>query len=74
MRRIHWGPDQLDRLERAIDDAQRIRITRRGTEYVILPRALRSEGPTEVIVAVHPNTGEEMRFRLDEIEEFSVIA
>jgi hypothetical protein len=72
--RVRWGPDQLDRLERAIEESQRIRIVRRGTEYVILPRTLRSQGPTEVIVAVHPNTGEEMRFRLDEIEAFSVIA
>ena len=70
---MRWKPDDLDRLERAIDDEERIQISRRGTEYVIVPRELRAEGSTEVIVAVHPNTGEEMRFRLDEIDGFSVI-
>jgi len=70
---MRWRPDDLDRLERAIDDQERIQISRRGTEYVIVPRQLRPEGSTEVIVAVHPNTGVEMRFRLDEIDGFSVI-
>lgn len=71
---VHWGPEAMDRLERALDEERRVRISRRGTEYVILPRRLRSEGATEVIVAVHPNTGEEMEFRLDEIEDFSILS
>lgn len=70
---VRWGPEEVDRLERAIDEERRIRIRRRGTEYVIVPQALRGEGSTEVIVAVHPTTGEEMRFRLDELDEFPVI-
>lgn len=70
---MRWGPAEIDRLERAIQDEDRIQLSRRGTEYVIQPRELRSEGATEVIVAVHPNTGEEMRFRLDEVEHFAVI-
>lgn len=70
---MHWGPERMDRLERAIDEERRVQLSRRGTEYVILPRRLRSEGATEVIVAVHPTTGEEMEFRLDEIEDFVVL-
>jgi hypothetical protein len=70
---VRWKPQDLDRLERAIDEGTRIQISRRGTEYVIQPRELRNAGPTEEIVAVHPTTGEEMRFRLDEIDRFSVI-
>lgn len=70
---MRWRPQDLDRLERAIDEGARIQLSRRGTEYVIQPRELRSDGPTEVIVAVHPNTGQEVRFPLDEIDEFSVI-
>ena len=70
---MRWKPQDLDRLERAIDEGARIQLSRRGTEYVILPRELRSEGATEVIVAVHPNTGDEMRFALDEIDGFSVL-
>lgn len=71
---VHWGPEEMDRLERALDEEHRVRIVRRGTEYVILPRRLRPEGSTEVIVAVHPNTGEEMEFRLDEIDDFTVLS
>ena len=70
---MRWRPQDLDRLERAIDEGARIRLSRRGTEYVILPRELRSEGAREVIVAVHPNTGDEMRFALDEVDEYAVL-
>ncbi|HEX2188034.1 MAG TPA: hypothetical protein VHG51_04000 [Longimicrobiaceae bacterium] len=70
---MRWRPQDLDRLERAIDEGARIQLSRRGSEYVIQPRELRSEGATEVIVAVHPNTGDEMRFALDEIDHFSVL-
>lgn len=70
---MRWRPQDLDRLERAIDEGARIQLSRRGTEYVIAPRELRGEGTDEVIVAVHPNTGEEMRFRLSEIDSFVVL-
>lgn len=70
---MRWRPQDLDRLERAIDEGARVQLSRRGTEYVIQPRELRSEGATEVILAVHPTTGQEMRFPLDEIDEFTVI-
>lgn len=70
---MRWRPQDLDRLERAIDEGARIQLSRRGTEYVILPRELRSEGATEVIVAVHPTTGDEMRFALEEIDGFTVL-
>ncbi len=70
---MRWRPQDLDRLERAIDEGARIQLSRRGTEYVIQARELRSEGTSEVIVAVHPTTGEEMRFALDEIDDFAVI-
>lgn len=70
---MRWRPQDLDRLERAIDEGARIQLSRRGTEYVISPLRLRSEGADEVIVAVHPNTGEEMRFRLSEVDSFTVL-
>jgi hypothetical protein len=50
-----------------------VQLSRRGTEYVIQPRELRIEGTSEVILAVHPNTGLEMKFSLDEIDDFTVI-
>ncbi|HEX7239931.1 MAG TPA: hypothetical protein VF263_06670 [Longimicrobiaceae bacterium] len=70
---MRWRPQDLDRLERAIDEGARIQLSRRGTEYVIVPREIRTEGAEEVIVAVHPTTGDEMRFGLDEIDAFSVL-
>ncbi|HEX2093839.1 MAG TPA: hypothetical protein VHG28_15660 [Longimicrobiaceae bacterium] len=71
---MRWRPEDLDRLERAIDEGTRVQLSRRGTEYVIVPRTLETEGATEVIVAVHPGTGEEMRFPLDEIDSFTLLA
>ena len=70
---MRWRPQDLDRLERAIDEGARVQLSRRGTEYVIQPRELRIEGTSEVILAVHPNTGLEMKFSLDEIDDFTVI-
>lgn len=70
----HWRPEELDRLERAITEGTRIQLFRRGTEYVILPRALRTDGPTEMLLATHPGTGEEFAFPLDEIDHFVLLS
>lgn len=70
---MNWSPARLDRLERAITDRERIRIVRRGTEYVIVPDSLRTDIGTEVLSATHPNTGDRMEFRLDEVDDFAVI-
>jgi hypothetical protein len=69
---MKWDPRQIDRLEEAIRDGERIELMRRGTEYSLIPRSLRSEGATEVLVATHTTTGEDLEFRLDEIERWSV--
>lgn len=63
----------MDRLERAIAEGARIQILRRGTEYVVLPQSVRSEGATEILVATTP-MGDDLSFRLDEVDEFDVIA
>lgn len=62
----------MDRLERAISEGSRIQLRRRGTEYVLLPRRLRSEASTDVLLAT-TTTGDELSFSLDEIERFAVI-
>lgn len=67
-----WGPEDLDRLERAIAEGARIHLVRRGTDYSLRPRSLRSEGATEVLVATHTLTGEDLEFRLDEVQEWVV--
>ena len=64
---------EYDALERAVTDGRRIAIYRRGTEYVVVPRRLRLEGGREAIDAVHPTTGEEITFYIDEVDEIEVV-
>jgi hypothetical protein len=68
----HWSPDEMDRLERAITEGARIQLSRRGTEYTVVPRKIDSRGPVETLIGVSA-TGDEMRFALDEIERFDVL-
>lgn len=64
---------QYDRLERAIIDGDRISLYRRGTEYVVIPVALKTVDGREAIMATHPTTGERMTFSLGEIDRFEVV-
>ena len=54
-------------------DGGRVQINRRGTEYVLVPHSLRTEGTVETVVGRHPTTGDDMEFRLDEIDRFAVV-
>jgi hypothetical protein len=65
---------QYDVLERAIADRRRIVIYRRGTEYVVIPRALRLVGGRELIEPTHPTTGDSFDFFIDELESIQVVA
>jgi hypothetical protein len=71
-RASQWGPGDLDRLERAIADGSRIHLMRRGTDYSVRPKSLRSDGASEVLTATHTTTGEDLEFRLDEVDEWTV--
>lgn len=66
-------PADYDALERAIADATRVVVMRRGTEYVIVPRRLRTEGRREVIEATNPTTGDALAFSLDDIDTINVV-
>ena len=68
----HWSPDEIDRLERAIIDGSRVQLSRRGTEYMVVPREIRSSGPNDELVGT-TNTGDELSFPFDEIEGYEVI-
>ena len=70
---VQFSHRQYDLLERAIVDRRRVAIYRRGTEYVVTPRSLTLSEGREVISAVHPTTGEEMTFYLDELDDIQVI-
>ena len=65
--------EQYDLLERAIIDGRRLVIYRRGTEYVVIPQALRVRGGRELIEATHPTTGDTITFDLADIDSLHVI-
>ena len=64
---------QYEALERAVIDRRRIAVYRRGTEYVVVPHALRIRNGREEIESVHPTTGEGIVFYIDEIDDIQVI-
>ncbi|MBA3341393.1 MAG: hypothetical protein H0T48_06110 [Gemmatimonadaceae bacterium] len=65
---------QYDALESAITHGRRVAIFRRGTEFVVVPKRLWSDGPREAVDVLHPTTGEEMTLFLDEIDRLDVVA
>jgi hypothetical protein len=70
---MRWTPDAVDALERAVAEGSRVALSRRGTEFVLIARALETEGPEEWLVGTHATTGEDLRVGLGEIEEFAVL-
>ncbi len=70
---VRWTADRMDQLERAVRDRLRVALTRRGTEYIVTALRVGSAERREVLVARLPMTGEELVFRLDEIDSFQVI-
>lgn len=69
---MDWSPNQMDSLERAIVEGFRVQLTRRGTEYVVVPREIRSTGPIDTLVGL-TSTGDELSFPLPEVDEFVVL-
>lgn len=69
---MHWSPNHMDRLERAILEGHRVQISRRGTEFVVIPRELVSRGGREFLIAT-TYAGGDLSFALDELEDFEVI-
>ena len=73
MTQLRWTTDRMDQLERAARDGLRVALTRRGTEYVVVAQRVTSRDQHETLIGWLPMTGEELTFRLDEIESFQVI-
>jgi len=63
----------MDQLEHAARKGLRVALSRRGTEYIVVALRVTSAGPNEVFVGLLPMTGEELTFRLNDIESFQVI-
>jgi hypothetical protein len=73
MSEIRWTSDRMDQLENAARKNLRVSLTRRGTEYVVTAIRVTSIGQHESLIGFLPMTGEELNFRLDEIDDFQVI-
>jgi hypothetical protein len=63
----------MEQLERATRLGRRVVLMRRGTEYVVVARRLLSSGGQETLIGYLPMTGEELRFELNELDEFQVV-
>lgn len=63
----------MDRLERAARLGKRVSLSRRGTEFVVIARAIRLRSRREELVVLLPMTGEELTFALEEIDDFTVV-
>ena len=63
-----------DRLEGAIDRGRRLSIWRRGTEFIVIPGALRIVGGREALDAKHPTTGDALRLWIDEVDRWEVVS
>lgn len=64
---------EYDALESAISSGTRVVVTRRGTEYIVIPLRLKTASGREAIDARHPTTGEEMTLFIDEMSMFEVV-
>jgi len=72
---MRWSAERLDQLERAVREGLRVALTtRRGTEYIVIPSRIATDGPGDALVARLPMTGEELRFALDDIAAFHVLS
>jgi hypothetical protein len=63
----------MDQLEHAAREGQRVALSRRGTEYVVVALRVTSADRHEVLIGRLPMTGEELTFRLDQIDSFQVV-
>jgi uncharacterized protein with PhoU and TrkA domain len=70
---LRWTTDRMDQLEQAARAGMRVALSRRGTEYVVVAVRVTSVDQHEALIGWLPMTGEELTFRLDELESFQVI-
>ena len=65
--------EQYNRLERAVSRSQRVAVSRKGSEFVFVPLAMRVHNGREVIDAKNPTTGDALTIYLDEVESVEVL-
>ena len=70
---LRWTAERMDQLESAARRGQRVALMRRGTEYIVVAVRVTSAGRGDALIGYLPMTGEELTFRLDEIDNMQVI-
>jgi hypothetical protein len=70
---VRWTADRMDQLESAAPRGQRVALSRRGTEYIVVALRVTSVDQREVLIGRLPMTGEDLTFRLDQIDSFQVV-
>jgi hypothetical protein len=70
---VRWTADRMDQLENAARRGQRVALSRRGTEYVVVALRVTTDDRHEVLIGRLPMTGEALTFRLDQIDSFQVV-
>jgi hypothetical protein len=63
----------MEQLERATRLGRRVALMRRGTEYIVVARRILHLGRAEALIGYLPMTGEELRFDLEELDDFQVL-
>ena len=70
---LRWTSERMDQLERAVRNGLRVALTRRGNEHIVQALRVTSVDRREALVGRMPMTGEELTFRLDDIDSFQVL-
>jgi uncharacterized protein with PhoU and TrkA domain len=70
---IRWTAERMDQLENAARKGLRVALLRRGTEYIVVAVRVTSVGRHEALIGRLPMTGEELTFRLEDLDSFQVI-
>ncbi len=70
---LRWTSERMDQLERAVRNGLRVALTRRGNEHIVVALRVTSSDRREALVGRMPMTGEELTFRLDDIDSFQVL-
>jgi hypothetical protein len=70
---FRWTPDRMEQLEHAIQRRKRVALRRRGNEYIVVATALTAQRGRDALSAYLAMTGEELIFRLDDLDHFQVL-
>lgn len=65
--------EQYNRLERAVTRSQRIAVSRKGNELILVPLAMRVHNGREAIDARNPTTGDALLIYLDEVDSLEAL-